>query len=333
MAMDRSVSVILRARVDDYLAGIRKASNATRDFAKETTASSKKYKADWEQVGQSVTVAGLAIAAGVGLAVNRFADFDASMSAAAATKATSRDLLSLRDAAMRAGADTQYSASEAAGAITELAKAGVSTADILAGGLTGALSLAAAGQLEVGKAAELAATAMTQFKLTGDKLPHVADLLAAGAGKAQGSVEDLGAALNQSGLVATQTGLTIEETTGALAQFANAGLTGSDAGTAFKAMLQRLNPQSKEAADLMTQLGISAYDASGQFIGYANYAGQLQQALAKLTPEQRNAALATMFGSDAVRVAAIMYRDGATGASEWAKNVNDAGYAARSPLN
>ncbi|MGH2165501.1 phage tail tape measure protein, partial [Enterococcus faecalis] len=76
---------------------------------------------------------------------------------------------------------------EAAGAIDELAKAGISTKDILGGGLKGALSLAAAGQMEVGDAAEIAATAMTQFGLKGSDVGHVADLLAAGAGKAQGS--------------------------------------------------------------------------------------------------------------------------------------------------
>jgi TP901 family phage tail tape measure protein len=73
----------------------------------------------------------------------------------------------LREAAIKAGADTSYSAKEAADAITELSKAGVETADILSGGLTGALNLAAAGSMEVADAAELAATAMTQFKLGG----------------------------------------------------------------------------------------------------------------------------------------------------------------------
>jgi TP901 family phage tail tape measure protein len=62
----------------------------------------------------------------------------------------------LRDAAIKAGADTQYSATEAADAITEMAKAGVSAKDIMGGGLKGALSLAAAGQLDVADAAGIA---------------------------------------------------------------------------------------------------------------------------------------------------------------------------------
>ncbi len=329
MARDRSLSVKLRADVSNYLAGMKQAGSATREFSNRAGEGVAKHKADWAAVGQTVTVAGLAIAAGVGYAVSRFADFDQAMSAAsAATRATSRDLAALRDAAMQAGADTQYSATEAAQAITELGKAGLSTADILDGGLTGALSLAAAGQMDVAKAAELSAIAMKQFRLGGDQVSHVADLLAAGAGKAVGSVEDMGMALKQSGLVAAQTGVSIEETTGTLAAFASAGLIGSDAGTSFKTMLQRLNPQSKEAADAMEALGISAYDSKGEFVGMSVLAGQLKGSLSKLSAEQRNAALSTIFGSDAVRAAAVLYDQGSDGIAKWTRDVNDSGFAA-----
>ena len=329
MARDRSLSVKLKADVSGYLAGIKTAGAATKDFTGAMSKSAASHKADWATVGQTVTVAGLAIAAGIGMAVSRFADFDAAMSAAsAATKASARDLQALRDAAMQAGADTQYSATEAANGITELGKAGLSTSEILDGGLTGALSLAAAGQMEVADAAQLSAVAMKQFSLSGNQVGHVADLLAAGAGKAVGSVEDMGMALKQSGLVAAQTGVSIEETTGTLAAFASAGLIGSDAGTSFKTMLQRLNPQSKEAADAMEALGISAYDSQGSFVGMSALAGQLQTSMSKLTVEQRNAALATIFGSDAVRAAAVLYDQGAAGIEEWTNKVNDSGFAA-----
>jgi len=135
-------------------------------------------------------------------------------------------------------------------------------------------------------------------------------------------------ALNQSGLVAASTGLTIEETTGTLAAFASAGLTGSDAGTSFKTMLMSLNPNSKQAAELMDQLGIHAYEAQGKFVGMSEYAGILQNSLKGLSDEQRNATLKTLFGSDAVRAANILYQDGAAGINQWEDAVNDAGYAA-----
>jgi TP901 family phage tail tape measure protein len=234
----------------------------------------------------------------------------------------------LTQAALEAGKVTKFSATEAAGGIEELAKAGVSAEDIIGGGLAGALDLAAAGGLGVAESAEIAATALKTFGLEGTEMEHVADLMAAGAGKAQGSVHQLGMALKQSALVANATGLTIEETSAGLAAFASAGLLGSDAGTSFKSMLQRLTPQSQEAQKAMDELGISAYDANGEFIGLAKFAGNLQDSFRGLTDEQRNAAMATIFGSDAVRAANVLYNEGAAGVTKWTDAVNDTGYAA-----
>jgi TP901 family phage tail tape measure protein len=318
---DRSVVVKLIANVSDYR---RNLSAAADDTAKFTA----KNKQNMEQVGKAGLALGTGLAVGVGLALKKFADFDQAMSnIQAATHESAQGMNTLREAALEAGARTAFSAVEAADAIEQLAKAGVATADILNGGLNGALDLAAAGGLAVGDAAEIAATAMTQFKLEGSQIPHVADLLAAAAGKAQGDVSDMGQALKQAGLVASQTGLSIEETTAGLASFAAAGLLGSDAGTSFKAMLQRLTPQSAEAEGKMRELGISAYDAQGNFIGLEAFAGNLQDSLAGLTVEQRNSAMATIFGSDAVRAASVLYSQGAEGIAEWTGKVNDAGYA------
>lgn len=221
-----------------------------------------------------------------------------------------------------------FSATEAAQAIEELSKAGVSTADILSGGLSASLDLAAAGGLGVADAAGIAATSLKVFNLNGKDMSHVADLLAAGAGKAMGDVSDLSQALAQGGQVAAATGLSIEETTATLAAFASQGLLGSDAGTSFKTMLQRLTPQSAEAKKKMDELGISAYDASGQFVGMERFAGNLQSAMSDLTPEARSAAMSIIFGSDAVRAANVLYTEGAAGIKDWTDAVDDQGYAA-----
>lgn len=326
---DRSISISLEAKVSGFVSGMKTAQQATNDFANRTASFAKDNEQHLDRVGKASMVMGGALLAGVTLAVKSFMEFDSAMSEVeASVKGTSSEMEQLRQAAIDAGADTSFSAKEAAQGIDELAKAGVSTKDILGGGLTGALSLAAAGSLEVGDAAEIAASALTQFKLSGDKVPHLADLLAAGAGKAQGSVKDLGMALNQTGLVAASTGLSIEETTGGLAAFASAGLIGSDAGTSMKTMLQRLTPQSKEAAEKMAELGISAYDSSGNFIGLSKFAENLKTSMRDLTPEARNAAMGIIFGSDAVRAANVLYKQGGEGIKEWTDKVNDSGYAA-----
>lgn len=340
---ERSIKVTLRANVADFNRQIKSAATSLDQLAAkgdptgktaETTMgrlaqSAQLQRAAWDTASTAMVGYGVAAAAAAGYVVKSFADFDQAMSnVQAATHESAENMDQLRDAAVQAGADTAFSASEAAGAIEELAKAGVSTADILNGGLKGSLDLAAAGGMGVADAAGIASVALTQFKLSGSDVGHVADLLAAGAGKAMGDVSDLGMALKQAGLVASQTGLSIEETTGALSAFASAGLLGSDAGTSFKTMLLNMTPQSKQAAKYMEELGIHAYDAEGKFVGLANYAGQLHDSLSKLTAEDRQAALKKMFGQDAIRAASILYEQGAQGIQSWIDKVNDAGYAA-----
>lgn len=326
---ERTVKLRLGMDISGLQSQAKAATAAMADFSKKSVAYIEKNSASIEDLSTKVGVVGVSLVALATTAVTRFAQFDKAMSAVAATGDDARGSLdALRQAAVDAGADTAFSAQEAAGAIEQLAKAGVSAKDILGGGLDGALALAAAGEIDVAEAAETAASAMTQFNLKGTDVGHIADLLAAGAGKAQGGVSDMGAALNQAGLIAGQVGLSIEETTGSLAAMASAGLTGSDAGTSLKTSLIALSSPSSVAAKEMKRLRISAYDANGEFIGMEALAGQLQTRLGGLTDEQRNSALATIFGTDALRTANVLYSEGAAGIAEWTSAVDDQGYAA-----
>lgn len=325
----RTIGVKLTADTTGYISGLQRAATATKDFTGQMDRAAKTGKLD-AVAGQAMKF-GIAGVAAFGLVVKSAADFDKQMSAvSAATHANTQDMAALREAAIAAGKGTQFSATQAAEGVTELAKAGVATADILGGGLKGSLALAAAGQLSVAEAAETSASALTQFKLKGDQVPHVADLLAAAAGKAQGSVHDMGMALNQSGLVASQFGLSIEDTTGVLAEFAHAGLIGSDAGTSFKTMLLAIANPASITRRQMANLGIEFYDAQGKFIGLSGVAQVLQDKLKGLTEEQRQQALGQIFGNDSIRAASVLYTDGAKGVDEWRKGVNEAGYATSS---
>jgi TP901 family phage tail tape measure protein len=327
---ERVETVRLLANVSNYIAGMETARAKTAAMTADSTARLAAQRQAFTQVGLAVTAIGVVAAAAVAVSVAKFAEFDQAMSnVKAITQETADNMALLRQAALDAGAATVFTAVEAAHAIEELGKNGVTTTQILNGGLSGALALASAGQLDVARAAEVAAISMKQFGLEGKDIPHIADLLAAGAGKAAGDVEDLAMALAQSGLVANQTGLSIEETTGILAAFADAGLVGSDAGTSLKTALQRLTPISGEAQKAMDDLGISAYDGQGAFIGAAKFAGVLQERLSGLTAEQRNAALAQIFGTDAVRAAAVLYEQGADGITRYIEQTNESGYAAK----
>lgn len=327
---DRTVRVVLEAVVSQYRNAMRGAAKDTADLDKQVKQSTDKTNQSLRTLGTGLIVGGGALLAGFGAAVSASARFEKQMSGVkAVANATAGEMKQLSDAALKAGADTVFSASDAAKAESELAKAGISVKDILGGALVGSLSLAAAGQLDLADAATVSAQAMNVFKLKGSDVGHIADVLAAAANKSAADVKTLGDGLRQGGLVAAQTGLSLEETTGALAAFADNALVGSDAGTSLKTMLQRLTPQSAEAQKAMDDLGISAYDSQGRFIGLAKFAGSLRKGLSGLTDQQKNSTLATIFGSDAVRAASILYDQGEKGIQDYVDSVNDQGAAAR----
>ena len=324
---DRTIKVRLEAITTGFASALTKAQEQVKGLSGELGKASQSDA--WKQTSTSVLAVGGAATAALGLAANASVNFDKQMSSVKATGAeAAANFRTLRQAAIDAGGATAFSAGEAAQGMEALLKAGVSVNDVLSGGLSGSLDLAAAGQLDLATAAETAASAMTQFKLSGDQVPRIADALAAGAGKAQGDVSDLAQALGQSGLVASQFGLSLEETVGGLSAFASAGLMGSDSGTSFKTMLLALAKPSKEAAAEMERLGISAYDAQGQFVGLEGLAGQLKSAMTPLSEETRQAALATIFGTDAIRSASVLYEQGAEGIAKWTGAVSESGYAA-----
>src|SRR5438128_1213254 len=155
-----------------------------------------------------------------------------------------------------------------------------------------------------------------------------ADLLAAGADKALGSVTDLGYGLAQVGTTANQMGYTIEETVGTLAEFAQAGQTGERGGTLLNQMLLQLAAPTKQAKELMDKYNVSLYDNEGHVKSLADLSGNLQKSFGGLNEAERNRALGVIFGSRAIRGANILIADGEKKNRKWTRSVNDQGFAA-----
>lgn len=325
MAENKNIVIRLMADTASYEAAMTRAGSTAKTVASGMENTGRKSAL----IASGMTAAGLAVAAFGVAAVKMAADFDQQMSTVQAnTGATSAQMDQLRAAAIEAGASTVYSATDSADAINDLGKAGMSVTDILNGGLTGALNLAASDGMAVGDAAEYMANALSMFHLKGSQASQVADTLAAGAGKAVGNVSDFGEALNNCGAQANSFGMNVQETTGVLALFAQNGTIGAEAGTQLNSMLMKLAAPSAEASNTMKELGISAYDAQHHFVGMANFAGQLQKAEKGLTDEQRNQANATIFGSYAIKAANYLYEAGESGVNKWTKAVSESGYAA-----
>jgi TP901 family phage tail tape measure protein len=330
---ERNETVRLLANVTNYVAGMEQARAYATYVGTAAEQAERKLRAQgeaFETIGKVALGFGAAVAVGIGAAVLKFAEFDQAMSQVqASTQESSENMDLLREAALRAGADSVFTATEAANAIEELGKAGLTTANILGGALDGALTLAASSGLGIARAAEISAVSLSQFGLEGDRAAHVADVLSAGAGKALGSVDDLANGLKFVGPVAASMNVSLEETTGVLALFAQQGIIGEQAGTSLRGVIASLTSPSAAARTEIERLGLSLYDANGDFLGLQNAAGELSREYTTMNGAARDASLGVIFGRETVTAATALYQAGAKGVGEWTTAVDDSGYAAR----
>jgi TP901 family phage tail tape measure protein len=302
---------------------------ATQDM-ENVVGKAGKTKESLNKLGNASLAAGLALSGGLAYAANKAIDFEHQISAVASVSgASATQLDALRKKALQLGADTSFSATQSAQAMEELAKAGISTTDILNGAADATVALAAAGGIALPESATIAANAMNQFGLTAQQLPKIVDQIAGAANTSAIDVGDLGRSMQQVGAVAHLAGLSFDDTAVAIAEMGNAGIKGSDAGTSLKTFLQNLIPTTKQQIDLMRNLGIVTkdganqfFDASGKVKGFAGISQVLQTALKGMTKEQQLSTLQTLFGSDAIRAAAVLTDQGAVGFNNLATAIN-----------
>lgn len=275
-------------------------------------------------VGQSllpVTGALTGVGAASTVMANNFND--AMSQAAGALDKPMSEMEDLRQLAIQTGQDTVFSATDAGNAITELAKGGLTEADIKAGALKTTMDLAASSGMDLGEAANVVVQAMGAFGLSANESAEAANALAGAAAASSTDVEPLTQALAQCSAGAKNAGWSIQETTAVLARFADAGIEGSDAGTSLKTMLKRLAAPTDSAATMIEQLGIQTRDSNGILLGASEIAEELQNKLGGLDSASRDAALSTIFGSDAMRAATVMMDSGTEGIQKYINAAND----------
>lgn len=259
----------------------------------------------------AVAAAGVGFGAAMTSAVSTAADFEQQLGdMRAVLRPTGQELNTLREQALKLGADTKFSAQEAAAAQTELAKGGLDAAQILGGALPGALALAAAGDLELARAAEIAVNTMEQFGLGAEDVTGVADVLAQGANRSTASVESLSQGLAQGGATAAGFGFTLADTVAALQALQASTSGGSDAGTSLKAALNALNAPTAKQAKLQRELGLELFDTNGEMKNFPELAGELARATEGMTKADRQRILTTLAGSDGQRALLGLLRTG-----------------------
>lgn len=336
----KALGIVVRAK-DEASKDLRKVQNEVDRMGRSVTSASSDAQRGIDHLNsgfaafagiakQSAVIGVAAAGAFAASSVKMAGDFEQGLNVFKSVSGATADQMSMvAEKARELGKDASLpgvSARNAADAMVVLAKAGLSVNDTLSAS-KGVLALAKAGQLDVADAADVTAKAMTQFSLKGKDAVMIADLLSAAANASVADVGQMAFALSQGGASAANMGVSINDTITTLGLFANNALIGSDAGTSLKTMMQRLAAPTADAAAKMKEIGLQAFDAKGNFVGMKNLAGQLESSLSKLNVEQRNEALATIFGSDAMRAASVLTKEGAAGFDKMALAVNKQGAA------
>ncbi|OUC77288.1 phage tail tape measure protein [Gordonia lacunae] len=248
----------------------------------------------------------------------------------AVSGATAQQVAEVGRRARELGTDSQLASTssiDAANAMLELAKGGFTVEQSMQAA-RGTLQLAAAAQISAAEAATIQSQALQAFGQDATYAGKTADILANAANASSAEITDVAQALQQSGTVANQFGLSMSDTAASIALLANAGIKGSDAGTLLKSTLLALTDQSDQAETVMKQLGLTVYDSQGRFVGMESLFGQLNAASERMTDQQYQQATAILFGSDAMRLSGLAAQVGADGFSQMRAAMEKSGSAA-----
>ena len=296
----------------------------TGDAEKSVQGLADKLRGIGGAMSLAITTPLVGIATAAGMAT---AEFEQSMNTMQVVSgATAQEMAALQQEALRLGAETSFSAGEAAQGMLELAKAGLTTDQVMAA-IGGTMDLAAAGGVGLAEAASLTTMAINAFGLEASSAADVANMFAAAANASSADISDLGQGFQQAGFAFSTTGQDVNDLTASLAMLTNVGLTGSDAGTALKnAMVQLMNPTDK-SAKLMNELGISVYDAQGAMLPWADVIQEVDDATSDMTDQERQAALGTIFLSDGMKAMIPLLDAGRDGFLQMKDEVQKAGAA------
>ena len=225
---------------------------------------------------------------GVGVAGLKVAtDFEKAMSGVQAiTGATGDEFEKLRETAIDLGATTAFSSGEVAEAMTEMAKAGWSTTQII-DGMAGVLDATAASGENLGTVSTIVADAITGFGLKAKDSARVADLMTQAANSGTIGVNDLGESYKYVAPLAQSMGLSIEDVTTALSAMSMAGIKGSQAGTSLRTVLANMAKPSKTVAEAMDELNLSITNSDGSFKSLDEIIATMRTSFNGLTDNQR----------------------------------------------
>ena len=264
---------------------------------------------------QAAAVGAAAIGAGLVVSVRTAMEFEKAMSGVTAkVGGTSEEMAELNQLARDLGRNTQFSATQAAEGMDFLAMAGFKSNEIIAA-MPGLLNLAAAGNLDLGAAADIASNILGGMNLKAGETARVADVLAKAATSSNVTVEMLGETFKFVAPVAAAAGVSLEELSAAAGLLGDAGIQASEAGTGLRSVLLRLAAPPTEAAAALDKLGVSTKDAQGNMRPFGDILRDVDRRFKELNlgSADQLAIQGDLFGKTAITTGAILQQAAANG--------------------
>ena len=301
----------LRLEMSDFNSNL----NRAVEQVQQTQSSFSGLKATGESlssVGAALTagVTAPVVALGASVVKTQMKFQDSMAKVKALSGATGEDFKMLEDTAKKFGESTVFSASECADALGYMALAGWD-AQQSADGLPGVLNLAAASSMDLADASDLVTDYLTAFGLEADQAGRMADVLSYAQANSNTTTEMLGEAFKNCAVNAHNAGMTLEETTAILGRFADAGLKGSEGGTALNAIIRDMTQKMKNGAIQIGQTKVQVQDANGNFRKMTDIIRDVDKATEGMGDAQKTAALMTTFTADSIKGMGILCNTGA----------------------
>jgi TP901 family phage tail tape measure protein len=279
--------------------------------------------------GMAVTGVGIGATAGIAGTVKVAADFESAMSRVGALSgATDAELQKMNKTAQELGSSTAFSATQAAEGMQFLSMAGFNASETIAA-MPGMLDMAAAGQVELGRAADISSNILSAFGLEASEMRRVGDVLTKAFTSSNVNLEMLGNTMQYVGPIAKAAGFSLEEVSAAAGLLGNAGIQGEKAGTALRSVITRLADPPKEASDAMDKLGLQITDSNGKMLPMANILGQAEEGMKGMTNAQRTAIASQLAGTEAASAFLALMDTGPDRLKDFTGELENSGGTAR----
>lgn len=260
-----SVVAVISANISKYQNALKQVYGETNKLKGLTVSNSQMMGESLQGIGKALTLGVTAPLVGIGIkSVKTASEFEAAMSQVKAISgATGGDFKKLEDIAKKMGATTKFTAIDSAEALKYMGMAGWKTDQMIAG-LPPIMNLAAASGENLGTVSDIVTDSLTAFGLKATDAARFSDVLAAAATNSNTNVGLMGETFKYAAPVAGALGYSIEDTAVAVGLMANAGIKGSQAGTALRSAFTRLVKPTKEVNKGLELIGLSADDFRGK---------------------------------------------------------------------